>query len=70
MDAKRESLDFYLKYEFKIVKKHEDRDFPPMYFNLYSTDKIDKQKGSVANGANSREEEKLKVTGIEALTRH
>ena len=69
VDAKRESLDFYLKYEFKIVKKHEDRDFPPMYFNLYSADKIDKQKGSVANGANAREEEKLKVTGIEALNK-
>ena len=40
-----------------------------MYFNLYSADKIDKQKGSVANGANAREEEKLKVTGIEALNK-
>ncbi len=69
VDAKRESIDFYMKYEFKIVKMHEARDFPSMYFNLYSADKIDKQKNPAANGAGAIEEEKLKVMGIEALNR-
>jgi len=36
VDAKRESIDFYLKYEFKIIKKYINRDFPPMYFSLYT----------------------------------
>jgi len=40
VDAKRESIDFYLKYEFKIIKKYINRDFPPMYFNLYTFKKI------------------------------
>jgi GNAT superfamily N-acetyltransferase len=39
VDAKRESINFYKKYEFKMIKKHRDRDFPSMYFNLYSVDK-------------------------------
>jgi GNAT superfamily N-acetyltransferase len=69
VDAKRESIDFYLKYEFKIVKKHEERDFPPMYFNLYSADKRDNQKEPAADGANKMEEEKLRVMGIEALNK-
>jgi GNAT superfamily N-acetyltransferase len=67
VDAKRESIEFYLKYEFKLIKKHKDRDFPPMYFNLYSPDKKDKQKEPAVNGANARDEEKLKAMGIEAL---
>jgi len=66
----RESLDFYLKYEFKIVKKHEGSRFSaPCILISTPADKIDKQKGSVANGANAREEEKLKVRGIEALNK-
>jgi GNAT superfamily N-acetyltransferase len=69
VDAKRESINFYLKYEFKIIKKHKDRDFPPMYFNLYSADKKDKQKEPVANEENTSDEEKLKVVGMEALNK-
>lgn len=67
VDAKRESINFYTKYEFKIIKKHKDRDFPPMYFNLYSADKKDKQNEQIANEENISEEERLKVMGIEAL---
>jgi GNAT superfamily N-acetyltransferase len=69
VDAKRESIDFYLKYEFKIIRKHKDRDFPPMYFNLYSADKKDKQKEPVTNEENTSDEEKLKVVGMEALNK-
>ncbi len=69
VDAKRESIDFYRKYEFRIVKKHEERDFPPMYFNLYFAGKKDKQNEPALNDANAIEEERLRVMGIEALTR-
>ena len=58
VDAKRESLDFYLKCEFKIVKKQGDRDFPPMYFNLYSADKIDKQKRVCSQMGQTQEKKK------------
>jgi GNAT superfamily N-acetyltransferase len=69
VDAKRESVDFYLKYEFKIIKKHRDRDFPPMYFNLYSIDKKDNQKVPRTNGAKAMDEAELRVLGIEALNK-
>jgi GNAT superfamily N-acetyltransferase len=69
VDAKRESIDFYLEYEFKIVKKHENRDFPPMYFNLYSADKKDKQNEPALNEANAIDEERLRVMGIDALNK-
>jgi GNAT superfamily N-acetyltransferase len=72
VDAKRESIYFYLKYEFKLIRKHKNRDFPPMYFNLYSADKKDKQREPrepVTNEENTSEEEKLKVMGIEALNK-
>lgn len=34
VDSKRESLDFYIKHQFKPVKKYEKRDFPPLYLNM------------------------------------
>ena len=69
VDAKRESIDFYLEYEFKIVKKHENRNFPPMYFNIYSADKKDKQNEPALNEANAIDEERLRVIGIDALNK-
>lgn len=35
LDAKRESIGFYLKCGFKPVKKYANRNFPPMYLNMY-----------------------------------
>lgn len=35
LDSKRESLGFYEKFGFKVIKKYANRSFPPMYFNMY-----------------------------------
>jgi len=35
VDSKPQSIGFYEKYKFKLVKKYKDRDFPPMYLNAY-----------------------------------
>ena len=36
VDAKRESVLFYEKNGFKIIKRYAERNFPPMYLNMYS----------------------------------
>jgi len=69
VDAKRESIEFYLKYEFKMIKKHKDRDFPPLYFNLYSTDKNEDQKKQDSDRTKPIDEADLKVLGINALNK-
>lgn len=69
VDAKRESIDFYLKYEFKIIKKHENRDFPPMYFNLYTNDKKENQKIPDSDRKKAINETELGVLGINALNK-
>jgi GNAT superfamily N-acetyltransferase len=35
VDSKREAIGFYEKNGFKIIKKYENRRFPPMYLNMY-----------------------------------
>jgi len=35
VDSKREAVGFYEKNGFKIIKKYENRNFPPMYLNMY-----------------------------------
>jgi GNAT superfamily N-acetyltransferase len=35
VDAKRESVQFYEKNGFKIIKRSAERSFPPMYLNMY-----------------------------------
>ena len=35
VDAKRESVQFYEKNGFKIIKRYAERSFPPMYLNMY-----------------------------------
>ncbi len=35
VDSKREAIGFYEKNGFKIIKKYENRKFPPMYLNMY-----------------------------------
>ncbi|MFQ6073434.1 MAG: GNAT family N-acetyltransferase [Methanosarcinales archaeon] len=34
LDAKRESIEFYKKQYFKLIKKHEKKRYPTMYFDL------------------------------------
>lgn len=35
VDAKKESIQFYQKNGFKLIKKYAERNFPPMYLNMY-----------------------------------
>ena len=35
VDSKREAVGFYERNGFKIIKKYENRNFPPMYLNMY-----------------------------------
>jgi len=35
VDSKREAIGFYRKNGFKIIKKYENRMFPPMYLSMY-----------------------------------
>ncbi len=35
LDSKRESVGFYEKFGFKIIKRYANRNFPPMYLNMY-----------------------------------
>ncbi len=35
VDSKRDAIGFYEKNGFKIIKKYENRKFPPMYLNMY-----------------------------------
>ena len=35
VDSKKESIGFYEKYNFAIVKTRKDMDFVPMYLNMY-----------------------------------
>ncbi len=35
VDSKRDAVGFYEKNGFKILKKYENRNFPPMYLNMY-----------------------------------
>jgi GNAT superfamily N-acetyltransferase len=35
LDSKRESVGFYEKFGFKVIKKYASRSFPPMYLNMY-----------------------------------
>jgi GNAT superfamily N-acetyltransferase len=35
VDAKKESVPFYEKNGFKIIKRYAGRNFPPMYINMY-----------------------------------
>ena len=35
LDSKRESVGFYEKSGFKIIKKYSNRNYPPMYLNMY-----------------------------------
>ena len=35
VDAKRESVQFYEKNGFKLIKRYAERNFPPMYLNMY-----------------------------------
>ena len=34
VDSKKEAVGFYEKNGFKIIKKYENRNFPPMYLNM------------------------------------
>ena len=34
VDSKRDSVDFYIKFGFKIVKKYRNREYPSMYLNM------------------------------------
>ena len=34
VDSKQESVEFYRKYNFKFIKKHERRDYPTMYLDI------------------------------------
>jgi GNAT superfamily N-acetyltransferase len=34
VDSKKEAVGFYKKNGFKIIKKYENRNFPPMYLNM------------------------------------
>ena len=44
VDSKREAVGFYEKNGFKIIKKYENRNFPPMYLNMYPIIKRIEQK--------------------------
>ena len=35
VDSKRDAVGFYEKNGFKIIKRYENRKFPPMYLNMY-----------------------------------
>jgi len=35
VDSKKEAVGFYEKNGFKIIKKYENRNFPPMYLNMF-----------------------------------
>ncbi len=35
VDAKKESVRFYEKNGFKIIRRYAQRNFPPMYLNMY-----------------------------------
>jgi GNAT superfamily N-acetyltransferase len=35
VDAKKESVRFYEKNGFRIIKRYSERNFPPMYLNMY-----------------------------------
>ena len=35
VDSKNEAVGFYEKNGFKIIKKYENRNFPPMYLNMF-----------------------------------
>jgi GNAT superfamily N-acetyltransferase len=45
VDSKREAVGFYEKIGFKIIKKYESRNFPPMYLNMYPIIQKMVQKG-------------------------
>ena len=36
VDSKRESIEFYQKHGFKLVKKHEKQNFPTLYLDIMS----------------------------------
>lgn len=36
LDSKPESVGFYEKHDFKLVKKYKHADFPKMYLNMHS----------------------------------
>lgn len=35
VDSKKESIGFYLKNGFRLIKRYENRKFPPMYLNMH-----------------------------------
>ena len=52
-----------------MIKKHKDRDFPPLYFNLYPTEKNEDQKKQDSDCTKAIDEADLKVLGINALNK-
>ncbi len=35
VDSKKDAVGFYEKNGFKVIKKYENRNFPPMYLNMF-----------------------------------